>query len=129
VTVAVNDTGDGPRLGARVVSDDGPPPTLARLRAALWAERPGAPWPAEVVVDGGPAPPSEVDPVGTMLVAMWQEISGRPVGPDSSYWQDFSFLQVLAEAREAGLVVDDDQVVRCRTPSVLAAALASAMPR
>lgn len=129
VTVAVSDAGDGPRLVARVVADAGPTPTLPGLRSVLWSRRPGAPWPVELAVDGGAAAPSEVDPVAVMLVAMWQEISGRPVGPDSIYWQDFSFLQVLAEAREAGLVVDDDAVVRCRTPAVLAAALAASSPR
>jgi hypothetical protein len=44
----------------------------------------------------------------------------------TSYWQDFSFLQVLAEAREAGLDLTDEQVVRSRTPQMLAAALTAA---
>jgi hypothetical protein len=58
-----------------------------------------------------------------MLAAMWGEISGRPVGPRTSYWQDFSFLQLLAEAREAGVAIGDEQVARSRTLEMLAAAL------
>jgi hypothetical protein len=57
-----------------------------------------------------------------MLAAMWGEIAGRPVDTSSSYWQDFSFLQLLAEAREAGIAISDDDVARCRTLDMLAAA-------
>jgi len=56
---------------------------------------------------------------------MWGEIAGTAVGPRRSYWQDFSFLQVTAEAREAGLDVDDELVARCRTPEMRAAAPAA----
>ena len=101
---------------------DGPPPGLAEVRRALWAELPGAPWPAQAFAAGAPLD-GRPDPVATMLAAMWSAIGGTAVGPDSSYWQDFSFLQVLAEAREAGVAVTDEQVVRCRTPAMLAAAM------
>ncbi|MFN2607589.1 MAG: condensation domain-containing protein [Acidimicrobiales bacterium] len=63
------------------------------------------------------------DPVAAALVAMWREVAGRPVGPATSYWQDFSFLEVVAEARAAGMAVPDEVVARARTPEVLAAAL------
>jgi hypothetical protein len=80
---------------------------------------PGVMCPADVV--GGDSTVAEPD----ILTAMWAEISGRPVTPNETYWQDFSFLHVLAEAREAGLVVPDEDVVRCRTPEMLAVALAA----
>jgi hypothetical protein len=130
-----------PRLVAYVVADGtGPPPTLARLRVALWADLPGTLWPAEAVVvdalvrrpdgtldDTDLPPPGGGDdsPATDVLTAMWGEIAATTVGPRSSYWQDFSFLQVLAEARDAGLGVDDEQVSRCRTPEMLAVARAA----
>lgn|GEM_PF-4295792 len=117
VDLAVHDG----RLVAGVVPD-GPPPSLVGLRRALWAEAPGAPWPAEAFAAGAPLDGTP-DPVATLLAAMWSWIGGRALGPDASYWQDFSFLQVLAEAREAGLDVTDEQVVRGRTPAMLAAGL------
>ncbi|MGI8807423.1 MAG: condensation domain-containing protein [Acidimicrobiales bacterium] len=144
VAVAVrHDLGVEPRLVAYVVADpNGPPPTLAVLRAALWADLPGALWPADAVLvdvlarrpDGvvdiaalpppdPPGPPATVDP----LTAMWGEISGATVDSRRSYWQDFTFFQVLAEAREAGLAVGDEHVARCRTPEMLAVARAAAL--
>lgn len=131
------------RLVAYVASEGDRSPTRAELREVLWRERPGAPWPAEAVLvdrvvrgaDGGP----DVDgmqvrgrledgraPDADVLAAMWSEVAGRPVGAGASYWQDFSFLPVLAEARDAGLPLTDRQVVRCRTPEALAAAMATA---
>jgi hypothetical protein len=152
--VAVRPDLDGaPCLVAYVVTDDGAPePTIADLRRTLWADLPGAPLPvALVVVDvlprlaGGdldldalpplPTPAGvggrriDPDPLAVTLAAMWAEIAGRPVDVDTSYWQDFSFLQVLAEAREAGLPIGDEQVVRCRTPRTLAAAMVAAARR
>lgn len=121
VTVAVHDG----RLRASVVVVDGDrPPSLVDLRRALWARLPGAPWPVEaVVVDAlGREEPLEPGVGDDPMTAMWAEISGRPVGPRDSYWQDFSFLQALAEAREAGLALDDEQVVRGRTLEMLAIA-------
>jgi hypothetical protein len=109
------------------VRADGSPPTLTELRHALWAVLPGAPWPAEAVVVeslahwAGEPVSAGADPGAEALTAMWAEASGRPVGPSDSYWQDFSFLRVLAEARETGLDLGDQQVVRCRTPEMLAA--------
>lgn len=112
----------GGRLVAHL-SVDGTPPSLPQLRRAVWARLPGAPWPAEVYVDGARLPEGPPDPTAAMLAAMWGEIGGRPVDVRSSYWQDFSFLQVLAEAREAGIAIGDEQVARCRTVEMLAAAL------
>jgi hypothetical protein len=145
--VAVREVaGHGPRLVAYVVADGERPPSLAHLRDVLWATLPGTLSPAAVVTvdslvrlpDGrpdldvlpAPAPPAggrrDHDPVAVLLAAMWSEVAGRAVGPSTSYWQDFSFLQAVAEAREAGLAFSDEQVARCRTPEMLATALAAA---
>ncbi len=108
------------RLVASIVGDGGPAPALVQLRQALWAERPGALWPAAAELPAGD------DPQARMLAAMWGEVAGHAPDIRRSYWQDFSFLAALAEMREAGLVVTDEQVVRCRTPEMLAAALSTA---
>ncbi|MGH9283873.1 MAG: hypothetical protein ACRD0S_13165, partial [Acidimicrobiales bacterium] len=55
----------------------------------------------------------------------WGRGRGRPVGPDESYWHDFSFLAALDEARREGLAIDDEDLVRCRTIRTLAAAAAA----
>lgn len=139
VAVAVRPVEGSPLLIAYVVVEGGHrPPALAELRRTLWAPLPGALWPAGVVVvdalprrgdgrldvAGLPLPDRSptLDPGARVLTAMWGEIAGRPVDPRQSYWQDFSFLAVLAEAREAGIVIDDEHVARCRTPEMLAAA-------
>jgi hypothetical protein len=110
VSLAVRDG----RLVAEVIASGGEAPTLTRLRRALWEVLPGAMWPAEANVAPGTA-----DPVASTLAAMWAERSGKRVGPQSIFWQDFSFLTVLAEAG-----IPDQHVVRCRTPEMLAAAMA-----
>ncbi|HEX2048492.1 MAG TPA: condensation domain-containing protein [Acidimicrobiales bacterium] len=107
------------RLVATVVPAGRRAPTLAQLRSAVWAARPGAPWPAEANLVHG-----VVDPVASALAATWAEASGRPVGPRSVYWQDFSFLPALAQLRAQGMTISDQDVVRCRTPEMLAAAMA-----
>jgi hypothetical protein len=141
VGVAVTGDGDEARLVAYVVAGRRPPPTLAELRHALWKARPGSPWPAAAVLveslprlpDGrvdeaalaGPELAGPPDPDALLLTKLWATAGRRDVTPGSSYWQDFSFLQALAEARAAGLPITDEQVARCRTPEMLAAALAS----
>jgi hypothetical protein len=47
------------------------------------------------------------------------------VAPDATFWQDFSFLAVLAEARAAGIPISDEDVVRTRTLETLVAAVAA----
>lgn len=123
VEVGVRDVEGEPRLVASVVPGGEAPPTLAQLRRSLWAQLPGALWPADA-----PVLAPDPDPGAVLLAAMWAESSGKDVGPDSIYWQDFSFLAVLAEAREAGVAITDEQVVHCRTPAMLAAAMAAAGP-
>lgn len=144
--VVRHDAGDEPRLVAYVVADADPPPSLTQLRHALWAQLPGALWPAAaVVVDAlprrpdGNADPARLPPpapsgreevpvpgsLGAVLAARWGEARGKPAGAATSYWQDFSFLPVLAEARRAGLDVSDQVVVRCRTLAMVDAALAA----
>ncbi len=110
-------------LVASVVPEDGRLPSLGQLRRGVWAALPGAPWPAQAVAADGVPLADDPDPLAATLAAMWGEIGGKPVGPTSSYWQDFSFLSVLAEARAAGIEVGDDDVVRCRTPEALATAV------
>ncbi len=109
-----------PCLVASVAASGEAPPTLADLRHALWSQLPGALWPAEAMVV---APSSGSDPTAELLAAMWGELRGRPAAPSSSYWQDFSFLRLLAEARDAGLSIPDEHVVHCRTIETLAAAM------
>ena len=144
VAVAVTDAGvGGSQLVAYVVADRHPPPTLAQLRATLWAVRPGSPWPAAAVLvdalprgadglldlDALPPPPPEAArepaPEAALLTALWSSARGEPQTAAASYWQDFAFLQALAEARAAGLAITDDQVTRSRTPEMLAAAMAA----
>ncbi len=147
VAVAVTDQDGEDGLVALVVPDRHPPPTLAQLRATLWAAHPGAPWPAEAIIlpvgetlprlgdgrvdaDASAAlaghPADATDGVAALLTALWADARQGPAAPDASYWQDFSFLAALAEARAAGLPLTDDQVAHCRTPQMLAAALAAA---
>jgi len=141
--VSIADHGGDPRLVAHLVAD-GDPPTLAQLRQALWAALPGSAWPAEVLLvdtlPRGPdgrldptrlpasprAAPATPDPAAALLSSIWAGGAGFPPTPSSSYWQDFSFLPALGEARAAGLPLTDVQVGRCRTPEMLAAALAAA---
>lgn len=144
VAVAVTDEdGGGPQLVAYVVADRHPPPTLAQLRTTLWAVRPGSPWPAAAVfvdalprridgrldVDALPDPPPEAilepAPDAGLLTSLWSAARGEPLTPGATYWQDFAFLQALAEARAAGLAITDEQVARSRTPEMLAAAVAA----
>jgi hypothetical protein len=127
VTVAVRADASGEEeLVANVVGDGSPQPTLSELRHALWAERPGALWPAAVVTAGAHGRATVDDPLARTIAAMWSEVGGRAADVRNSYWQDFTFLAVLAEMREAGLAVSDEQVVHCRTPEMLAVALRAA---
>lgn len=137
--------GDGPMMVAYVVADGRrPPPSLAALREALWKALPGSPWPAAAVaVDRLPyladgrldtsvlaRPPASSDhppdPRAALLSSLWAEAGAGAAAPAASYWQDFTFLAALAEARAAGLLITDQQVSRCRTPEMLAAAIAAA---
>ena len=135
--VAVCDDGDGEqRLVAYLVAT-GRPPTLIELRCTLWAVLPGVPWPTEAFVvgslrrrpDGRVEPPTPGDgvPVEAEPDAGFQALTailgGGRIGPQDSYWQEFSFFDVLTSAREAGLEVGDDDVARCRTPEMLATAI------
>jgi hypothetical protein len=105
---------------------------------------PGGLWPSAAVIvdrlprrsDGGvdrpalPPPDGRSDEDGddalaSLLVGMWGEIAGRRVEAATPYWQDFSFLQVLAEARAAGVGITDEDVGRARTLEGLAAAVAA----
>ncbi len=125
VAVALHTGGSGePRLVAYVVADRRSA-TLARLRAFVWSRLPGYACPSEIVVvphllpegDGEvvtgfvstPVPghlPRDISPEQSVLTSLWAEVLGvGRVGPEENYWQAFSFLEVLARARDAGLPV------------------------
>ncbi len=122
--------GGEPRLVAHVVPD-GRPPTLSRLRSFLWTRLPGYAWPsALVLVDRLPAEEGEEtasaeDGQGQSAVAaLWAEVVGaEDVAPEDNYWQEFSFLEALARARDQGMAVPGDVVTRNRTIGTLAIAL------
>lgn len=117
---------------------DGTPPSLARLRAYLWSRLPGYAWPTRLILSE-PGPPTvprdaaEAEPQAaaesppeeeTILRALWGEGRGQ-LGPEANYWQDFSFLDALARAREVGLHVPVEDVMRNRTIGTLASAIAA----
>lgn len=114
--------------GARLEADIVPasdPPGAASLRTCLWRRLPGYAWPAAMhpaTVETG----SDPDVLGTVLGALWAEVLGiEQCLPDDNYWQDFSFLEALARARDAGLRVPGAAVTRNRTLRTLATALAA----
>jgi len=122
--------GGEPRLVAHVVAV-GRPPTLSQLRSFLWTRLPGYAWPsALVLVDRLPAEEGEEtasaeDGQGQSAVAaLWAEVVGaEDVAPEDNYWQEFSFLEALARARDQGMAVPGDVVTRNRTIGTLAIAL------
>jgi hypothetical protein len=60
-----------------------------------------------------------------VLTAAWADVSEVEVAdPDQNYWQAFSFLDVLAITRQAGVPIAIRQVMRNRTLRTLAADLA-----
>lgn len=62
-----------------------------------------------------------------MLSALWAELLGvERVAAGRNYSQQFSFLEVLARARDAGFAVAAERVVRHRTVETLAADVAAA---
>jgi hypothetical protein len=138
VTLSV-DAGAGgqPHLVAHVRATPGDHPALDDLRLAQWAALPGTPWPAAASFsapsgpDSGPdgARNGDIDAVAVRLVDGWGRVRGRPASVDESYWQDLAFLEALAVARQEGLAIDDEDVVRCRTPRVLAIAMAARAAR
>lgn len=132
------------RLVARVVPEEpSRPPTLEELRCFLWTELPGYAWPAElVVVDGrhsgnaastsaaGRSSPGARagDALGDerLLASAWADArGGDDARAEDNYWQSFSFLDALADARESGLAASAEQVARNRTVQALAADVTS----
>jgi len=131
VRVAVEEQAPGDRrIVAHVEPDAEGGPTLDQLRVALWTELPGSAWPA-VMVMGEVVDESTPDgPEGRFLAAMWAEVLRvDDVAVDRNYWQDFSFLEVVARAREAGVGLSDDQVARNRTIATLGIDMAAARLR
>jgi hypothetical protein len=154
VAVVLQDDGEpaGPRLVAYVVPDSGgpsPAPTSGALRRFLWSRLPGYAWPADVIRvavlprrgDGSvdhhavrrtPNRPDHDEADGAtdsaeerFLTAAWADVSEvEAADPDQNYWQAFSFLDVLATTRQAGVPIAIRQVLRNRTLRTLAADLA-----
>jgi hypothetical protein len=61
-----------------------------------------------------------------LLTALWSEVlGGAPVGLGESTWQDFSFLDALDRARQAGVPVTLQQATKTRTVAMLAGAMAA----
>ncbi|HEX6537646.1 MAG TPA: condensation domain-containing protein [Candidatus Dormibacteraeota bacterium] len=131
-----------PRLEADVVPASGAPRD-AVLRACLWRRLPGYAWPAAIhpvarlsaaeppperAAPPVPAGEAEADPAAfeTVLGTLWGEVLGiERCLPEDNYWQDFSFLEALARARDAGVRVPGTAVTRNRTLRTLATALAA----
>ena len=128
--VLEHDDGGAPRLVARlVVAEGGEAPTLARLRAELWARLPGYAWPAAIDVVGRPAPGREPSPEALLLASLWAEVKAEKVEASENYWQSFSFLEAVSRARELGVAVGDEDVTRNRTVDTLATTLAAQRSR
>ncbi|MDP8975570.1 MAG: AMP-binding protein, partial [Actinomycetota bacterium] len=124
-----------PILVAYVVPSGEVAPTLEELRRVLWAQMPGYAWPATLVVvdrlpllangnaDLASLPPSDSGghtERGGVLASLWAEVLGVDrVQADENYWQSFSFLDVVARTREAGLPIRDRQVSRNRVLATL----------
>ena len=118
------DSHGAPQLEAHVEFTGSRPPTAAELRARLWAQLPGYAWPASITgVAEGRLPETGI------LARLWAERTGEAEGDDwRNYWQDFSFLEVVARARQEGLTITGRQVTRNRTIATLATDLAAGRP-
>jgi non-ribosomal peptide synthetase component F len=129
VKVALERDGDGEPLIVATGVADGTPPTLAQLRAYLWRRLPGYALPARLVVSEAETDATEragALPEENVLGALWAaELRVDRVGPEANYWQVFSFIDVLARAREAGVAVPGQKVTRNRTLGTLATALSA----
>ena len=142
------------RLVASIRSPGAYPPDLDAMRVQLWRRLPGYAWPAvaEIVnpratggrdaeADASPgdahqfAPQDAVESsdegaavqvIRATLLALWAEAAGsQPIPSNSNYWQVFSFLDAIAEARRLGIRVDAQAVMRNRTVHSLAVDLIS----
>jgi non-ribosomal peptide synthetase component F len=120
-----------------VASLTGAPPalTLAGLQVELWRRLPGYCWP-DAAVDSAPAggstgrgpaplPPGAIAEEA-LLRSLWADAPGGEPGGGDNYWQRFSFLEVVARVREAGIPLTGRQVTRNRTLGTLAADMATA---
>lgn len=126
----------GPRLMASVAAGCNEAPTLTDLRVWLWRQLPGFAWPDAAVVSAGGSEPGGCAgtplPAGRMpeeelLRTLWAEApGGDEAAADGNYWQRFSFLDVVARVREAGIPLSGRQVTRNRTITTLAADMAAA---
>jgi hypothetical protein len=75
----------------------------------------------------GPAPlPPGAIAEEALLRSLWADAPGGEPGGGDNYWQRFSFLEVVARVREAGIPLTGRQVTRNRTLGTLAADMATA---
>lgn len=132
----------GATLEAEVITVSDPPGD-AVLRACLWHRLPGYAWPAVINTTARPPAPANGRDTGVPLLpaggagpdpavfemllgTLWAEVLDIDrCLPDDNYWQDFSFLEALARARDAGVRVPGAAVTRNRTLRTLATALAA----
>ena len=146
VAVEAHDDGSGrQRLVTRIAGTH--PPCLEEMRVHLWRRLPGYPWPATADVVASPRGGGRDDEPTTMdddaqespasrmsvgdgercralyaaLLALWRDAAGQQDVPSSgNYWQIFSFLDALSEARRLGIGVNARAVIRNRTLDSLA---------
>lgn len=97
-------------------------PNRSEVQAALWRRLPGSAVPASVEVAGSPGPSDSSSPPARLVGQVWAESSGREeIDPEEIYWQSFSFLEAVARARQIGMYLGDEDIVRNRTIANLAA--------
>ena len=126
-TVRLDDTVGHPRMVAEIVPN-GFAPTEDSLRTWLWTTLPGYAWPGSITVVGAPAGGNAASTVADagLLGAIWADVLGiDECRPEDNYWQDFSFLEALARARDAGVRVPTALITRNRTLGTLATAMAA----
>lgn len=120
-------------------------PDLGMLRRWVWSSIPGYAWPAAMQIV--PAVPllltgrecSEPRPEestlffpasgvieSSTLLALWSEVSATEhLTEDSNYWQQFSFLEAVSMAYEAGIPVSPRLVTVNRTIGTLGVGIAA----
>lgn len=137
------------RLVASIREGAAQPPDLDAMRVQLWRRLPGYAWPAEAeAVDPPDADDRMTEPalsslqarvaalqdpderfragetvaaLRATLLALWTDAAGsQPIPSNGNYWQVFSFLDALTEARRLGIHVDAQAVMRNRTVHSLA---------
>ena len=122
VAILAEQDGSGDVELVAQVDGDGGAPTLAQLRAWVWARLPGYAWPARRSATSPRAPAGDPD-AALVRAACAAALGIREVAPDWRYWQNAAFLDALGRMREAGMAAPRALVARNRTLESLAAAV------